>query len=1027
MASMIRVRRPFVLAAPIPISKSWLNRALILKSLHPSLRIVEWEPTELDGDDVTKLRLALDRLAGGETDFDIGESGTGLRFLIARLSVEVGTFKIRGSEKLFSRPHTELFHALNELGTDVSRAGATELEVRSRGWPEKAIEFAIDSSESSQFASALHLAASRSSHEFKLNLPGTVVSRGYLDMTLAMIDGVKCGRKVLVAETDASSVATLACVAVAASDYNRKKAIARLESQTWGEREAELAKTLDMLKLKIEKTAQPDRVVFDVIQKMRTTEGLRSANVDVGGAPDLFPLLAALCAFAKGKSKLAGAPHLRLKESDRIAGLARLFRTVGIRFEEHPDGLTVEGVSVEQEVEFAKRRRQGLAFVFDPESDHRLAFAAAVLAAFGVPIEVLNRGVVTKSLPLFWTMIEGDAPRVVLIGQRGAGKTDSAKRWGRELGARATIIDLDREVERLAGKSIDVIFKSLGESEFRWFERWAWREVDIETRNSFGAVVVSSGAGFDPGAIDDSWTRVWYRRSTDEAGRIFTDRPRLDPELDPLAESVSRNQARAPRFAAAADRTFIAGEGGVDPAERAWSADLFGIEEQTSISFLGGAITLLSHHNISESCERWRRWGVSRIEIRDDIWPSSVNSAAWNYFLNLPIESCLVSFRSEDETDRTLARIASWLDRPSAGGRLAVDWPLDRPHELPSELLKWIAAGRVDLIGSVHGDAKTMSVEALDSFELKMAQWPRAILKAAILVSDFGTLSRFHAWAFEKPSSRVFLPMTTSDHIGAPRWAWYRSWMGITVPLGLNFWREDDGSSLDQPTFSQWWRRRRFKGQEFAAVLGDPVDHSRTPLEHDAFFTDRNLPVFAIAVPRAEMPVALPFLRTLGLKAAAVTAPLKETIVSGRAVNTIAVGGDDLKIANTDEVGFAKLWDSTKYLRESLAGDIVVWGGGGVLKPIGETLPDAIFYSASTGNPRAEKQSTQPAIVIWAAGSSRGAWSASWKPRLVIDLSYTDNSMGRAVALEAGARYVSGLEMFEAQAQAQREFWTKEL
>lgn len=1027
---MIRVRRPFILAAPIPISKSWLNRALILKSLHPELRIVEWESSELDGEDVTKLRVALERLVVGETEFDVGESGTGLRFLMARLSVETGLFRISGSARLLSRPHAELFRVLKILGTSINQINDTMLEVRSLGWPSHPIEVSIDASESSQFASALYLAASRSTQEFTLQLTGKLVSRGYLDMTLAMLEGVKNGRKVLVAETDASSAATLAGIAVAASDFNRKKAISRLESQTWDARENELSKTLENLKSKVDRTAQPDRIVFECLEKMRTASGLLAVSVDVGDAPDLFPILAALSVFAQGSSKFFGARHLRLKESDRIAGMARLLTTVGVLFAEHEDGMTVHGVTREIEVEFAKRRRQGLAFSFDPENDHRLAFAAAVLAAGGIPIEVTSRGVVTKSLPLFWTMIEGDAPRVAIIGQRGAGKTEAAKRWGRELGPRATLIDLDREVERLAGKSIDEVFRSLGEAEFRWFERQAWREVDAETRNSFGAVVVSTGAGFDPDAIDDSWTRVWLRRSTDEAGRIFTDRPRLDPDVDPLTESVQRAQTRTPRFAAVADRTFIPGEGTLDPSERPWCADLFGVEEESSISFLGGAVTLLSHHGISESCERWLRWGVSRIELRDDIWPSSKEVTAWDYFLSLPLESCLVSFRNDSETDRTLVRIADWLNRPASGGRLLVDWPLDRNEAIPAKLRDWVLEGRVDLVGSVHGDSMAITPEMLSSFEAKLADVPRAILKTAISISNFDTLLKFHVWAAEKNSARIFLPMSevsAVDSFGPARWAWYRTWLGLSVPHGLNFWREDVGSSPDQPTFSQWWRRRRFQGQDFAAVLGDPVDHSRTPLEHDAFFASRGLPVYAIPVRRTEMPDAFSFLRKLGLKAAAVTAPLKETVISGRAVNTVAIRGDDLKVTTSDEVGFSRLWDSLKVLRANFEGEIVVWGGGGVLKSLEGSLQNAVYYSASTGKPRTEKAAVSPVTVIWAAGSVRGAWPETWKPKLVIDLSYAENSVGRVVALEAGARYVSGLQMFEAQAEAQREFWTKEL
>lgn len=1052
---MIRVRRPFVQATPIPVSKSWLNRALILKSLHPDIRIVEWEPSELDGDDVTKLRLALERLDQGETEFDVGESGTGLRFLIARLSVEVGRYRIRASQKLLKRPHGELFRVLENLGTKVNLVDSTTLDVHSIGWPVKSgdeskFEIAIDASESSQFASALYLAASGQVCDFSLKLTGNVISRGYLDMTLKMIEGVKRGRKVLIAETDASSVATLACLAVAAADHNRKKAILRLESQTWPTFENELTKTLSKLKEKVETTVQPDRAVFNSIEVMRTPGGLRSVEIDLSGAPDLFPVLAALAAFAKGTSRFSGAPHLRLKESDRIAGLSRLFQTVGILHTEHHDGMTVRGISSELERDYAKRTRQGLPFLFDPDSDHRLAFAAAVLAAGGVPIEVQKRGVVQKSFPMFWSMIEGDAPRVVLIGQRGTGKTEAAKRWARQLGGRATLIDLDREVERLAGRSIDDVFRTMGETEFRWFERQAWREVDVETRNSFGAVLVAVGAGFNPELIDDSWTRVWLRRSTDDSGRIFTDRPRLDQTLHPLEEFHHRATLRAPRFQAVSDRSLTLGEGSIDASEQPWFTDLLGIEESESISRLGGTVTLLAHHNISESCERWLRWGVSRIEIRDDQWSPAGEPAAWDFFVKLPAGSCLISFRAVTETSRTIEQISRWLNVPSSGGRLAVDWPLDRSLEVPSEILNWAKDGLIELVASVHGEAEDISVEALARFEAVLQDYPRAVLKVALKIADFKTLIPYHNWAAEKSKTRILLPMSVPTVADASRpgcgssrarWAWYRSLMCSSQPHGLSFWREDEGSSLDQPTFSQWWRRRRFTKNEFAAVLGSPVAHSRTPLEHDSYFTGRGWPVFSIQVDRDEVSHALPFLQSLGLKAAAVTSPLKELIVAGASINTIAfkavaLKGEIMTTTNTDIFGFQKLWQSTEELRNRLSPTsstpfapkpVVVWGGGGVLPAISATLRGAVFYSAQSGEPRSGIPVKSPEIVVWASGQTKGAWPLGWRPRLVIDLSYTEDSMGRAVALEAGARYVSGLVMFEAQAACQREFWTKEL
>lgn len=1058
---MIRVRRPFFLAGRVPPSKSWLNRALILRSLHPGVRIVEWEPSDMDGDDVVHLSGALAALQAGQKEFNIGESGTGFRFLIARLSVEKGVFKVRGSRRLLERPHRVLFDALAKVQTTIVNLDPETIEVTANGWPNHAVEIEIDASESSQFASALKLAASVFPHDFKLTMTGVTRSLGYLEMTEALIEAVKLGRKVLAAETDASSVATLATLAVAASQVAEKKALKQVASNSAAELANDCAKTLSQLRELVERTHQPDRVIFQFLDRMLVEDSFKAIDADLEGAPDLFPCLAAMSAFATGTSKFYGAPHLRLKESDRISGIARLFDTVGISYRERDDGMEVDGITPAQADAFAKRRKQGLAFSFNPLSDHRLAFAAAVLAAGGVPIEVTNRGVVAKSLPLFWSMIEGDAPRVAIIGHRGTGKTEAAKRWAFELGTRSILIDLDREIERLAGKSTQDIFETLGEVEFRWFERQAWREIDRETRNATEAVIVACGAGFDPSLIDDSWTRVWLRRATDKDGRIFTDRPRLDQTLDPLTESKLRMQSREPRFARYADRVFEIGEGRRDPSEMAWVSDLFDHDGANSshdgggIAFLGGAVTLLSHHNVAETCERWIRWGVSRIEIRNDLWSPTSEVAAWEFFGKLPLEKLLISFRAVGEIDSTLANLGRWL----GGERFAVDWPLDQSTTVPPRIVDMARAKQIDLVLSLHGSTSNVSVADLNEHEFRFQKLGVPVtFKVALETPDFKVLHPYHKWMMTSPQTRILLPMTPKTVaskplspkkineilVTPPRWQWYRAWIGARASLGLNFWREDDGSSLDQPTFSQWWRRRRFQtadartGNEFAAILGDPVLHSRTPLEHDEYFAKLKMPVFAIPMKRENIAIALPLLIDLGLRAAAVTAPLKEEIVPGQAVNTLAIKAkSQLRTTSTDNVGFAKLWQDTFELRMRLnltvgqTGEgVVVWGGGGVLKSIATVLPQAVFYSASAGTPRDPNRPFEdfakgPDVVVWGAGETRGAWPSSWRPRLLIDLSYTENSLGRAVALESGARYVSGLLMFEAQAEAQQAFWSE--
>ena len=90
-------------------------------------------------------------------------------------------------------------------------------------------------------------------------------------------------------------------------------------------------------------------------------------------AIDEIPALAVAAASAEGETTFADLAELRIKESDRIAALARELGRAGARVEEHPDGFVVEGL--------AGRPPAGGAVV--PEHDHRIAMAGAILGLTG--------------------------------------------------------------------------------------------------------------------------------------------------------------------------------------------------------------------------------------------------------------------------------------------------------------------------------------------------------------------------------------------------------------------------------------------------------------------------------------------------------------------------------------------------------------------------------------------------------------------------------------------------------------------
>jgi 3-phosphoshikimate 1-carboxyvinyltransferase len=151
---------------------------------------------------------------------------------------------------------------------------------------------------------------------------------------------------------------------------------------------------------------QADRRLVDVLRDYgatvdRTTTGVRvrgndrrPLDVDLRDAPDLAPLVGALGCVATGTTRVRGAAHLRLKESDRIATVVAAARALGCEAHELPDGFEIVGPA----------KHGGLV---DTHHDHRIAmaFAVAGLAIPGVVID--DPACVAKSYPGFWDALLG--------------------------------------------------------------------------------------------------------------------------------------------------------------------------------------------------------------------------------------------------------------------------------------------------------------------------------------------------------------------------------------------------------------------------------------------------------------------------------------------------------------------------------------------------------------------------------------------------------------------------------------------
>jgi 3-phosphoshikimate 1-carboxyvinyltransferase len=117
------------------------------------------------------------------------------------------------------------------------------------------------------------------------------------------------------------------------------------------------------------------------------------------------PVLAAVALFAAGPTEIYGVAHLRHKESDRLAALASELGRLGGVVEELPDGLRIHPGPAG-----AAGGLGGLAAGLhggrvDPNGDHRIAMAGALVGLRVPGVSVADPGCVAKSFPGFWDEI----------------------------------------------------------------------------------------------------------------------------------------------------------------------------------------------------------------------------------------------------------------------------------------------------------------------------------------------------------------------------------------------------------------------------------------------------------------------------------------------------------------------------------------------------------------------------------------------------------------------------------------------
>ena len=417
----IRVRPPpGPVSATIspPGSKSLTNRALILAALASGRSTLRGC---LDSEDTRVMLTALERFGlapvvsderrivsltgkGGPPDalaeptraIEVATAGTAARFLTAVLAAAPLVSRVDGSARMRERPMEGLLAALREQGATITCLGHDELlPIEIHGARLRGGEVRLSRPPSSQFISALILAAALADAPTRIVLEQGTPARPYVDMTLVALrdfggDADWAGADTIVirpgplhardytVEPDASAASYLLALPAIFGGRLTVPALGRLSVQG----DARFCEVIARMGAAVEQDADQTTVTG--------TGALHGASLDLTDMPDMTLTAAVLALHARGRTEIHGVEVLRHHESDRLAAGACELRKLGAVVEELPGGLIIDPPA-------QVNRRVAI----DTYLDHRMAMAFSLAGE----VEIRDPACVGKTFPRYFEVL----------------------------------------------------------------------------------------------------------------------------------------------------------------------------------------------------------------------------------------------------------------------------------------------------------------------------------------------------------------------------------------------------------------------------------------------------------------------------------------------------------------------------------------------------------------------------------------------------------------------------------------------
>ncbi len=336
-----------------------------------------------------------------EGTIDCGNAGTVMRFVTAACCIGQGNYRLDGVKRMRERPIGMLVEALHDLGATIayeSLSGCCPLTVAARGLRGGVVRFSR--APSSQFLSAILMAAPRAANDVMIEIAGPMPSMPYVKMTLGVMEAfgvsaVEYGmQKFIVPGMQTYSAADYEVEpdASAASYFFAAAALTGGRITVDGLDSESIQGDIGFVDVLEKMGCQVERKPKSTSVRGPEDRRLSGIDVDLNHMPDVAPTLAVLAAFADGPTRIRNVANLRVKETDRLQALSTELGRMGVHTEIHKDGITV------------RPNGQPTAADIETYDDHRMAmsFALAGLRLEGVVIR--NPGCVSKTFPEFFQL-----------------------------------------------------------------------------------------------------------------------------------------------------------------------------------------------------------------------------------------------------------------------------------------------------------------------------------------------------------------------------------------------------------------------------------------------------------------------------------------------------------------------------------------------------------------------------------------------------------------------------------------------